>query len=1103
MRLLSTSKVHVVEVHGVNTPAYAILSHTWSDEEILLQDVHSSDAYGSQWSEITSETFKTLGSSNEKGLSKMLKSTDLAARNGYRHIWIDTCCIDKTSSAELSEAINSMYRWYVEADICYAYLADVASAGTEDPFARNSTFRQSRWFNRGWTLQELIASRQVEFYAHDWSYLGSKNGEIEFTRLLNEITGIQLDVLTGEMSPQDMSIASRMHWAADRQTTRVEDVAYCLLGIFDVNMPLLYGEGKRSFIRLQEAILSREEDQSLFAWHSESLTVDEEDQTWQVDSSSGLSGLLADSPDKFWDDSDIEMTMPLTLTGSPPTVSSKGLGVDFLLLPCEDNQLGKEADFRVVLNCERIKNGQRESPVIYLKRIWGLGDQFARVRSDLRTFVPPNISLLEGGTDERVFVKQDPSSDIRIIRVLSAKNAPQLQLPRDLGGHQLKGDWKIKDAWPKQGWAERNQTFQTRNLTFGLPCGIFRLELDAAGHSKTIDVAVGMHATSERLCRSWCQIMTRDSFLDPESAFSWAMREAESGKITYNELSTHDIHGSDMSTWVIVTERNRKRGVDITLHVLSQLAHQEEEEVQREEYGQIIPLSTLSEGEVPLGSKVRIGSRRGGPASLGSIKDYCLNALPAGDTETRRTVQVLFGGDAAEAWSYLDASRILEGRSDSFLQLRPVHWAVIGGNVEILRTLLKAGIDAAGKSDSRQLTGKADRRLTTLHLAMLSETADVFNCLFEFLFPPVEGEGFESDVMRALEQLEATVNNEDYPLHFAASYATTAQFWKSSGFQVLAGQLTNRLGEVPLHRACAMGNIAAVEYLLTSPRMAAFMPAAEGVSRIDNWGRTPLWHAACSDYTGSITKNLLVSGARMNVSDLNGLAPIHVSCRQGTVGCLRRLKAAGANLNLPAGALGLLPAHFAAIFGHKRCMEILLRGTANILTGEVNGFVVNALHLAIANGQEPCARAIWDSLNPKPEFRGWSPCITLESSGPVFKWMHLEVNDQYWFAIEDPLKEGGTKDFVCLTAEERTPKLWVEPGLKAPASQDRDDEDKEAEDAADDEHNQRRDSWRAYPVEHSGGEWQATTPDTNEELTKPENKGLRKASRAIRSLFNR
>ncbi|KAF4462092.1 het domain [Fusarium albosuccineum] len=1149
MRLLSTSKVEVTEVHGADIPEYAILSHTWSDEEILLQDVENSDAYGSPWAHVADGAFQTLGGNEKKGLSKMMSSVGLAARKGFQHIWIDTCCIDKTSSAELSEAINSMYQWYAEANICYAYLADVAPAGTEDPFATRSSFRRSRWFTRGWTLQELIASPQVEFFASDWSHLGSKNGDIEFTRLLNQITGIQLDVLTGQMSPQEVSLASRMHWAADRETTRVEDIAYCLLGIFDVNMPLLYGEGKRSFIRLQEAILSREEDQSLFAWHFESSAVEEEDQTWQIGNSGRLSGLLADSPARFWDNSDIEMAMPLTLTSSPPTVTSKGLGVDFLLLPCEDDQLAKEADFRVLLNCERIKDGQRESPVIYLKRIWGMGDQFARVRPDLKTFISPNISLLDGGTDERVFVKQDPSSDIKTIRVLSAKSTSQLQLGKDLAGRQLTGDWKIKDAWPKQGWDEQNQTFQTRNLTFGLPCGIFRLDLSAAGHTRTIDVAIGIHAPSERLCRSWCQIMTRDSFLAPESAYSWAVREAQSENITYNELSTQDIHGSDMSTWIAVTERNRRRGVDITLHVLSPKPHKDEEEqAQREDFGQIIPILTLSTNDLKnhdikkllpppqqdpaaeakrswsvyrsdiatlmadptvvdtieisvfprmsFGSKVRISSPNEGSISLRSVRDYCLDALPVGDTETRSCVQVLLGSSGTEDWSYLDASRILEGRTDSFLQLHPVHWAVIGAHVEILRTVLKAGLDAIGKSD---------RRLTTVHLAMLCETADVFNCLVLFLDPA--SNEFDAESSQVYERLETTAINGDYPLHFAAAYAAGRELWERFSSGVISGQRTNRLGEIPLHRACAMGNIAAVKYL-TSNSVWYSSGWNGGVSRVDNLGRMPLWHAACSDYDGEVTRLLLAAGTDMDLPDNDGLAPAHMSCRQGTIGCLKKLKSAGANLNLPAGALGLLPMHFAAVFGHKRCIQILLRADASILTDPVNGLVVNALHLAVANGQEPCARAIWDSLNPKPEFRGWSPCIVLESSGPVLKWMHVEINDEYWFAIEDPLKEGGTKDFNCLSAEDKTPALWADPGLKATSRpEDGEDDDGMDDDGSDEE----TDVWRtdlvkslSRRIELPGDDSYARSAKARERpQLKQEPSSFKHASRKIKSLFGR
>jgi hypothetical protein len=152
-----------------------------------------------------------------------------------------------------------MYRYYEKAAICYAYLADVPS--DENVTYHRSAFCKSRWFTRGWTLQELIAPSKVDFYSKDWVKLGSKNSLfLEVSR----ITKMRYQVFLGHI--QDFSVASKMSWAAHRKTTRVEDMAYCLLGIFGINMPLLYGEGKKAFLRLQEEIMKVSEDQSLFAW---------------------------------------------------------------------------------------------------------------------------------------------------------------------------------------------------------------------------------------------------------------------------------------------------------------------------------------------------------------------------------------------------------------------------------------------------------------------------------------------------------------------------------------------------------------------------------------------------------------------------------------------------------------------------------------------------------------------------------------------------------------------------------------------------------------------------------------------------------------------
>lgn len=155
-----------------------------------------------------------------------------------------------------------MYRWYAYAKTCYAYLRDV-SIERDPGISIEVKIRRSRWFTRGWTLQELIAPLDLYFYSGEWSLIGRK---FDQARLISSITGIDDGVLKDPSKLESVSVARKMSWASRRQTTRVEDIAYCLLGLFDVNMPLIYGEGTKAFRRLQEAIMSSTNDQSLFAW---------------------------------------------------------------------------------------------------------------------------------------------------------------------------------------------------------------------------------------------------------------------------------------------------------------------------------------------------------------------------------------------------------------------------------------------------------------------------------------------------------------------------------------------------------------------------------------------------------------------------------------------------------------------------------------------------------------------------------------------------------------------------------------------------------------------------------------------------------------------
>lgn len=248
MRLINIKTLKLEEFLDYETPRYAILSHTWGDdaEELSFRDVEEGriDKPG-------------IGSVKLRGCCQQ------AEKDGFGYVWIDTCCIDKANLVELSEAINSMFRWYKRASCCYAYLSDVPEQDV-DPRQNQSSFRQSRWFTRGWTLQELLAPKSLRFYNSAWTDLGTKG---ILRSIVGNVTGIPVEYLLGISELRAASVAQRLSWAAKRQTKRREDLAYCLLGIFGVSMPMIYGEGgTQAFLRLQEHIMRTTRDDSMLAW---------------------------------------------------------------------------------------------------------------------------------------------------------------------------------------------------------------------------------------------------------------------------------------------------------------------------------------------------------------------------------------------------------------------------------------------------------------------------------------------------------------------------------------------------------------------------------------------------------------------------------------------------------------------------------------------------------------------------------------------------------------------------------------------------------------------------------------------------------------------
>ncbi|RAK97676.1 uncharacterized protein BO80DRAFT_496056 [Aspergillus ibericus CBS 121593] len=273
MRLLRTRalSLELVEIAEERIESreirYAILSHRWGDDEITFQDIPH------------------LGDSDEK------KKTQAA--DHFEYAWIDTCCVNKDSSTELSEAINSML-----------FL----------------NMRDSQWFRRGWTLHELIAPSNLTFLAMDWTEIGCRKS---LSSLISNITLIDESVRQGDTHLEKFSIAKRMSWASGRVTTRREDISYCLMGIFDVNMPLLYGEGEKAFIRLQEEIMKNSDDQTLFAWENPAISLDHP------------SGLLAQSPMDFRNSGNI-IPFKFTKTTTPFTVTNRGIRLDLPLLRTPD-----------------------------------------------------------------------------------------------------------------------------------------------------------------------------------------------------------------------------------------------------------------------------------------------------------------------------------------------------------------------------------------------------------------------------------------------------------------------------------------------------------------------------------------------------------------------------------------------------------------------------------------------------------------------------------------------------------------------------------------------------------------------------------------------
>ncbi|KAG9227997.1 heterokaryon incompatibility protein-domain-containing protein, partial [Amylocarpus encephaloides] len=424
MRLLNCLTLEFCEVFENAKSTYAILSHTWGLEEVTFQDMLNNKGQ------------------EKAGYIKVKLCCKQAMSDGFNFVWIDTCCIDKTSSAELSEAINSMMVWYQKSTICYAFLSDVTLPLSTDSLVPSaddeqySEFATSRWFTRGWTLQELLAPSDVRFYDKYWRFLGTKS---YLGQIISKVTGIDEDTLKGR-DLREVSVAKRMSWASHRVTSRVEDIAYCLIGIFGVNLPLLYGEGEHAFIRLQEEIMKSSDDQSLFAWEDPAAI----DNFPLQGGFKIVLGFLARSPAEF-ENAGLIVPYRNWEISTPYSMTNQGLRIELEVLRYEDSD-----DYIGILGCHFDNSFLGPLGIYIIPIISAQGDQFARDAFRLKPVIviPEHVAR---ATLRTIYIRQE-------IVLPSARDYDRTNrfLIRSLPEDKIftGEDYTLDDVQPKEDWNE-------------------------------------------------------------------------------------------------------------------------------------------------------------------------------------------------------------------------------------------------------------------------------------------------------------------------------------------------------------------------------------------------------------------------------------------------------------------------------------------------------------------------------------------------------------------------------------------------------------------------------------------------------------------------
>lgn len=508
----------LVTING-QAPPFAILSHTWDsdpDNEFLFDDARNGTGQ------------------SKPGYQKVKRFLAVVRERHPRleYAWVDTCCIDKSSSAELSESINSMFRWYQDAQVCLVHLV-----GFEGRFCRlpmdgiKTQLNKCRWFRRGWTLQELLAPRDVVFYSEDWRYVGTR---ASLDDAISKITKIHPRALTGDVNiMRSFNIAQRMSWAALRETTRPEDIAYCLLGIFDVNMPLVYGSGHKAFIQLQEEIIKESDDQTILCWKRSRWAAGEY-------SAPGLdpdpphtrfmfpTPLLAQSPRDFEDSSHY---IPVrTGKAHPYQLTNAGLRIAGRLQERDDGT------HRILLHCRSERAAlSHQCLKLVLNKLGPGSNQFVRCSRDLR------VAFDDNSPEQEIYICKEPPS---YCPEQCAEQRGEIELV-DAQLFGADGKLTVLEVYPPSRWDPVRRIFSQPDYSTGSLTGfswhvVVKFHVEIAGLTTSCIASLGYNGW-QRV--AWCGLneVTTDHSLADRLDELWDMSGYR--QISQNQVSTVVMEG--------------------------------------------------------------------------------------------------------------------------------------------------------------------------------------------------------------------------------------------------------------------------------------------------------------------------------------------------------------------------------------------------------------------------------------------------------------------------------------------------------------------------------------------------------------------------------